>query len=244
MIAEGLLKAVCVVECSSSVYRKTIPLSLDGQDIELPLKDFLDRVVISAIIYANNNILNFHDDDFVEDYLPYSFEIDKYDILASDDGISFTVDMDEQLDDKISSIFIVVKSEDNDEIMTVKLTKRKIEIDLPEQQYGVYYAMKSTPEFENLFFSIIAIPALGYALGEIKNGSLEDAQFKYNWFKSIEKTYEAIKPDKLDQNHLSEISPLELAQEIMNFGTSKALTDIYDLFTHMTNHTVGDMEND
>ena len=75
MIAEGLLKVVCVVECSSSVYRKTIPLSLDGQDIELPLKDFLDRVVISAIIYANNNILNFHDDDFVEDYLPYSFEI-------------------------------------------------------------------------------------------------------------------------------------------------------------------------
>ena len=245
MISEGKLSPVCIVECSSSVYRKKIMLSSEGKDIELPLKDFLDRVVISSIVYANENISYFHDDDFIDEYLPYTFEIEKNDILASDDGISFNVNSDEKSDDKVSSIFVIVKSEENDEVMTVELSKRKIEIHLPDNQYNTYYSMKSLPDFQNLFFAMIAIPSLAEALSKLKEDDIENARYKYDWFKSIEQSYKNIKEEDLEQEQLTAIEPLKFAQEVLNFGTISALADINELFNRKKpDINVGDVDND
>ena len=226
------LKAVVIVECSSTVYRNQFEISTYPTDIKIPIKNLNDKVEISCFVYATEDIENYSSQDMQDVYQGYSFHIEKYSLFAVDDGVTVKVEYDDKEDSKVSSIFSIIKSFDpNLNNMKVELNERKIKITLPEKSFGYYDALKDKEPFHNIFFSILVIPALTFAFSEIQKFpneiEIDDIVDKYSWFKSIVSRYKKIHNSELDYETFKQLSPLELAQDLMNNCTANSFDDFY-----------------
>ena len=157
-------KIVCVIECPSTMYRMSHVLPLCPINMQIPLTDLNNKVNISAFVVAKEDIENYRSDDFSDIYEDISFSIEKHDILAADDGYVNNVDFNDLDDNKQASIFIIIKDNSiTNGTMQVEYDSEKITISLPEEQWNIYDKTKRIPKYESLYFSIIAVPALGYA---------------------------------------------------------------------------------
>ena len=81
LVEQGKIKALLIVECSASIFRGKYEIRLEPHDLKIPLKLLKGKTDISAYVYANEEILNYHNDNFLEDYQGYIFNIEKYSIL-------------------------------------------------------------------------------------------------------------------------------------------------------------------
>ena len=161
LLKNGQVSAAVVVECSRTIYRKSFNIGLDPIDVKIPINNLRGPIEVSCFMYAKNNIDNFYSNSFNKIYDDFSFKIDKFDIVAADDGYNSKVDYDEEQDNKISSIFVVIPSADEEaDTMDIDLKRKSIKITLPGREYGFYTNMKNDSKYQNLFFAILAIPAL------------------------------------------------------------------------------------
>jgi hypothetical protein len=231
LIESGKVEVFCIVECSSTIFRKAYVLTKNPSKIEIPINNLQNRVVVSTYAYAKENLSNFHDNDFLEDYSEYKFNIEKYDILAVDDGFTTKINYDTDKDDKVSSIFQIIKESDNKtEKMRLELEdERKIKIYLPEKEFDLYDKMKMGKYTKSIFFSIFIIPALSQALLKLQQDDIEDIRLKYNWFSSIEKKYQELYGMEMDNDALANLVPIDFAQEVMNFPVTKSIEDMFYL---------------
>lgn len=232
------LKAVVIVECSSTIYRNQFEISTNPIDIEIPIKDLNDKVEISCFVYAIEDIENYSSHDMQEAYQGYTFNIEKYSVFAVDDGITMKIEYDDKEDNKVSSIFSVIKSFDqNLNNMKIELNDRKIKITLPEKSFEYYDALKDKEPFQSIFFSILVIPALTSAFSEIQKfpneTEIDDIIDKYGWFKSIVASYKKIHGIDLDFETFKQLPPLELSQDLMNNCTANSFDDFYKAVTNI-----------
>ena len=110
LVKNGACKIVCIVECPTTLYRKSFELSLEPKDLKIPLSDLNGKTTVSAFVVAVKDIDDYACDDFLDDYDGYKFNIEKNDILAVDDGFTNRIDFNTDEDDnKKSSIFLVIK---------------------------------------------------------------------------------------------------------------------------------------
>ncbi len=156
-----------IVECSASSYRKLFIVSDVPQDIKIVIGDLSGSVSMSAYLYAATSIPNYCNSEFLEDYSGYVFNIEKYDIMAIDDGYKFNIDTNPEADNRVPSIFTIVKQNDASKQMIYQSTQNKINICLSPEFYSDYDNMKSSSEFNNIMFAMLAIPALAGCLFEI-----------------------------------------------------------------------------
>ena len=229
LLKEGKLAACAVIECSATIYRKIYKVGLEPEDIKIKFSDLNDKVVISSFIYATQDIESYKDDDFLEDYEDYRFNIEKYDIIAIDNGTTIKIDYDESADKKVSSIFLIIKDSETDKkTMQVELADKKIIAYLPEKQFDFYDNMKNNDNYQNIFFAILAIPMLTTAIQQLQNQQFEfdDIEMNYSWFKSIKNGYKKIYECELTEERFREIDAIEFAQEILNNGTINAIEDL------------------
>ena len=228
LIKEGKAKACVIVECSKSVFRKTYNIGLEPEDIKILISDLSDRVVISSFIYATQDIENYRNNDFLEDYEDYNFYIEKYDIIAIDNGSTIVIDYDETSDKKVSSIFLIIKDTETDKKnMRVEIGDKIIAY-LPEKQFNMYDNMKKNNNYQNIFFSMLAIPILIEALEKIKNEQydFDEIELNYRWFRSVKNGFKKKYGYELTEDKFYEIDSAELAQELLNNGTVNAIEDL------------------
>lgn len=228
LIKEGKAKACVIVECSKSVFRKTYNIGLEPEDIKILISDLSDRVVISSFIYATQDIENYRNNDFLEDYEDYNFYIEKYDIIAIDNGSTLVIDYDETTDKKVSSIFLIIKDTETDKKnMRVEIGDKIIAY-LPEKQFNMYDNMKKNNNYQNIFFSMLAIPILIEALEKIKNEQydFDEIELNYRWFRSVKNGFQKKYGYELTEDKFYEIDSAELAQELLNNGTVNAIEDL------------------
>lgn len=232
LINDGKAKAVLIVECSSTIFRKKYSISQTPIDIKIPLSNLRGKVEISSFIYATEEIKYYHDKDFLDDYEEYSFNIEKYDILAIDDGFTTKIDYDKSKDKKLSSIFLVV-SDSNQALQTMRVRNadKQIIIYLPEKQFGIYDQIKINSSFQNIFFAIITIPALSNCLIELqkKDLDIEEIRMEHSWFSSIINGYKRIYGNELTEDRFKELNAFEFAQEVMNNATINSIGDVFDI---------------
>ena len=231
LIKYSKAKACLIIECPDTIYRENYSIGLEPVDIKLNKNNVVGTVFISGFIYANDNITEYSDIDFVEEYRDYSFEIDKFNVLAIDNGETLKIELNENIDKKISSILRVIENENSKETMEIAFDKNYILIYIPKKEYDIYYGLKNNDNFNNIFFSILAIPALTQALLEIRNRinngeSIDEIEFEFNWFISIEKAFFKNNNVKLDENIILTEDVNKIAQSLLNFGTIKAIDDI------------------
>lgn len=228
---ENKLKCALVIEASSAMYRKVFEITNLESNIEIPIKDLSGEVVISAYMYATDVIKDYVNPDFIVEYEGYKFDFDKYEILAIDDGYKFKIDADDIEGDTATSIFSIIKKEDNEDIMTYDYTGKKVKIYLSQEYYNIYSNYKDLSQTQNIFFAMIVVPILTYSLMEILKDveystEVEDIEDDYNWFKSIRIAYVKIynKPFLLDD--FMDINMNEFVQEMFNNTVCGALKDL------------------
>lgn len=233
------VEAVIIVECSSTIFRKTYAVSCEARDIEIPLSNLRDKVVISSFVYAKEDIYSYSSDDFLEDYDGYKFNIEKYDILAIDDGKTTKIQYDEQADKKVSSIFSIIKDMERKN-MKITLNSNKIIIYLPEKQFDFYDNLKLNDNFQNIFFAMLAIPALAEALNEVlkkiqcEQLEYDEIDMNYSWFNSIKLAYQKKYGFALNKEDFLDMSMIELAQDLLNNGTINGIEDLFNIVLRKT----------
>jgi len=222
---EGKIKIFVIVECSKTVYRKAFEITEIGSDIVLSKVDFTERVDISLFAFATDQ-LNFHSNEFAEDFCGIDFEIDKYDIVAANDGFNIRFIHDESEDNLAQSIFSIVNSDkltDGVFIVDSDITaSKKILISLSENDYKNYKIIYSQPPYKEVFFNMLLVPALIESLFLCKNyldanssRDLDDVGDNYNWFRSIIYSYKRLKGVDLTIEEFRKVSAVVLAQELL-----------------------------
>lgn len=224
----GKVKAAFVVECSASTYRKSFPLTLEPQDLTIEARDLNGMVTVSAYLYANCDLEQYSNNEFNEIYQGYKFDLDKFDILAVDDGGRFRVNIDPSEDDKVSSIFTVVKVENNDKIISFDIRQNQIVIQLPKPYYEQYDKIKRRSEYNNIAFAMLAIPALSSCLAELQQynyNSLEELIESYTWMESIQRAYKQVTGIDFDLDIFNNEQAFKLAQILLNQSSCKGIED-------------------
>lgn len=232
LINDGKAKIVCIVECPETMFRKMYQISINPMNISILLADLNGKVNVSAFVVAEEDIHNYKDYNFIDDYGDYSFEIEKHDILAADDGYLNVIDFQDKDDTKHSSIFVVIKDKNiKDGTMSVDYDSNKITISLPEEQWNMYDKSKRVPQFESMYFSIIAVPALLYALSDLKKGdpSIDMLSMDYKWFRSFSVAYKNVHGSELDDDAFQHMNTDVEAQRVLNAPVTKAINQIFNL---------------
>lgn len=228
LILTNKASARMVVECSRTLYRSVFDVGLDDKNIKIPIGYLRGPVEISCFIIANENINEYYSESFNSIYGNYKFNIDKYDILAIDDGYNTKVDFDESKDNKVASIFLVVSNADETATtMDIEIKSKNIKISLPAKQYGYYTNMKNDSNYQNIFFSILAIPALSYALTKIQEEDFETARLKYDWLESVVNAYKNIYNKDLEEEWGK--LDCDVSQRLLNDAVTKSIDDFYFL---------------
>ena len=241
LISQKKVRAMVMIECSSTLYKYSEEISTVPKDIVIPISNLSGRVEISSMTYAIDNIKDYSSDDFIDDYSGYSFNIDKYCPIAIDDGIVTKVEYDDLDDKKVSSIFSVIKSFDSEKkIMTIKNEDRKIKIEIPEQEYEKFDTLNGQDTFQHIFFSVIIIPALSMCLKDIQeelkyqNKGIEDIIDEHTWFISVQNAYKRVKNEELSREVFLSQDVLELSQSIIDDCIVNSIDDFYDIITRMS----------
>jgi len=230
LISENKVSVVCLIECPETMFRKTYVLETISKNIVIPLTDINGKLTISAFAVAMEDICDYFSDDFLEDYDGISFYIEKNDILAVDDGVMDKLQFEGYEDEKKSSIFLVIKDRNiEDGIMRMEYNSEKIVISLPENQWNRYDKTKSISGFRNLYFSIIAIPALSHAIADLKNTEegVDLLCMEYSWFNSFVAKYQEINKEELTDEIFATLDPYSEAQKILNESVTKSIDDIF-----------------
>lgn len=236
----GKAKACLVIDCSSTVYKEIFEIGLEAKNIEIKKANLNGTFEVSAFVYSAENIDGFVSEDLLDEYYGFKFNIEENCIIAIDDGYKQKVEYEDFEDKKVSSIFSIVKNMDEEEkVMKVVLDEKKIKITIPENEFNNYDTIKGNDNFNNIFFSIIVIPALTYALNEIKNDmeknekDIEDIVYEYSWFESIRKSYQKNSEKELSREVFIQSNPFELSQELVNNCSTLAISDFFDLVARM-----------
>lgn len=232
LLAEGRIAGKLIVECSSTTYRSNFDISTIPYTLTIPAMKFNGVAFFSAYLYATEDISGFCSNEFQEDYEGYKFYIDKFDILAADDGfkVNFEIDTSE---DSGPSIFQIVKKINEDNLMTCENGDKYITIQLPESKYKSYETMiKPNSTYNNISFAMIAIPALVYCIDDImctQYDSMEEIIAEHHWFEAVCNAYKRETKKDLIFEQLDSYSSLELAQIVLNNAICNGIADFDSL---------------
>ncbi len=225
------IKCGLIIESSASSYRIMHDLYPEPQTFELNYHNLKGTVNVSAYMYAAEDIEGYLNPNFRVNYKPYKFDIEKYDILAIDDGFRFQVNVDPSIDNKVALIFTIVPKVTERNQMEYDIETNNIVISLPEEYYTRYDNIKDKTNFNNMMFAMIAIPALAGALSKVKDSLSQGAEFEdvtdqYRWFRSVCSSYNRVQERKLTADEFSDLDPVVLAQIVLNDATCNGIEEI------------------
>ena len=248
LVSSGLAAGAVIVECSASVFRKRYEISRDPTTITIPLTDLNGSVSVSCYLFATDEIMGFGGDGFLDDYSGTYFDIEKHDILAIDDGVSFKVEIDSTDDDRVASIFTVVRLErDDSNTISYESGEIGITIQLPRKYYDCYDNIKMHSDYNNISFAMIAVPVLTGCLFEIQNENhedLDDIADGRRWFNSVRNSYARVTGNELDIEAFKMLNPYNLAQMVLNDASCRGLGNFNELLLGGGLNESGDVEGD
>ena len=245
---KGLVNAVCEIECSKTVYKEVFEITTQPITKCIQTEKLSGDVTISAYLYATKDILDYYSEDFHSDYEGYSFNIKENNVLAADTGGRFKVNFFEGKDNKLSSIFSIIKKIDTDNIVRYESGERKIIIHANPDTYDAYAVLKSDKRHNNFVFSTLVIPTLAFCLKDIKDRleddkDLEELCSEKLWVKSILNRYKLLFEKELDKDEFLSINSYELAQMVMGEAVSKSVIE-YSKMMYDIEETQEDYEYD
>ncbi len=222
LIHNGAAEYVIHIECSYTSYRTVI--KTDEADIikNIPEHKLNGKVTVCAFIVAKNEIENYHNSLFNEDYGTMTFILHRGNVIAIGGQMDFRVTKEVEELSKIPSIFTICRcAEDVDESMKIDIDGEKIAITLCNKSFGNYKMLIGMPSMLPVLHSMLIVPTLIYTFETLKREGTDEYE-DLRWFKSIERT---LRKNNLILNRelLENMPSYELAQKSLDFPVDRAL---------------------
>ena len=228
LIKENKAEYVVHIEATSTYFRELISTREAEINYDLKDNDILGRLQMSFFILAKEDILDYKNSNFNEDYSGESFNLKKGNIIAIADSYRFDIEKNDDNLEKVSSIFSICQKETVEQTgMTVDMNNEKIRIALNKTDYINYHQLSQNSNNINIINSIIIFPALIFIFEQLKKDFDENDFADYKWFRALEKIFEKNKQNlnkELLENQLS----IDLAQRILNYPIERAFNSLKD----------------
>lgn len=223
LIKENKAEYVIHIEAPSTYFRELISTRETEINYDLKDNDILGRLQISFFILAKEDILDYKNSNFNEDYSGESFNLKKGSIIAIADSYRFDIEKNDDNLEKVSSIFSICQKETVEQTgMTVDMNSDKIRIALNKPDYINYHQLSQNSNNINIINSVIIFPALIFIFEQLKK-DFDD----YKWFRALGKIFEKNNLSlnkELLENQLS----IDLAQRILNYPVERAFNSLKD----------------
>lgn len=235
LIKENKAEYVVHIEGSSTYFREIISTKETEISCVLKDRDILGRLQVNFFILAKQDIKDYRNDNFNEDYSSETFNLKKGNIIAIADGYRFDIEKNDDELGKISSIFSICKKETVEQTgMTIDMGYEKIRIGLNITDYVNYSQLSQNPNKVESVNSIIIFPALIYIFEQLKKDFNETDYTEYKWFRALENIFKKNGED-LNKGLLENEISIDLAQRVLNYPIERA-------FNSLINEDEGDDE--
>lgn len=219
MINNGQLDIAYHIECGKTLYRNLFIENKLSSSVYINKNDLNGNVDICCFIVAKKNINKYRNPNFNDDYSNNSFDILKGNIMGFYNIPRISIIKDPEELAKMSSIFSIVKKEDNKEkIMNINIDDDKIKIELGTKEFESYN--KNAINYQDYCHSMLIMPALIYALDMILIDG--DQYSDYRWYKALETTLSKANI-VLNAETINNQGSYVLAQKLLNSPISRAL---------------------
>lgn len=185
LINEEKAELIYHIECSQMFYRTIVRTSDIESVFRVEGKKLQGKVNVCSFIIAKEDIENYYNEDFHEDYGQIEFTILKGNFLAIGSQHNFTITKDTEDLFKVSSIFSIIR-ENTDENIGVKINPDgdKIKIILNNEDFSNYRILANRPDIQPSLHGMLIYPALVQILERIKFSDIEEIEDK-RWYKAI-----------------------------------------------------------
>lgn len=221
MLKNSKVELVFHIECAKTLFRKIYKTNLLKTTINIPECYLNGNIEVCCLILAKEEIFNYSNPNFSEDYESTSFNISKGNILAFYNLPRIEITKDTEELSKVSSIFSILRKDCKDhEGIEVDLNEDKIKIWLSTEEFNKYRECAVSPIFQPILHATLILPALIYALDMISiQGENEFNELR--WFKAIDKILQKsnliLNKDTIDNK-----TSYTLAQKLLNLPINRA----------------------
>ncbi len=235
LIKENKAEYVVHIEGTSTYFREIISTKETEINYVLKDRDILGRLQVNFFILAKQDIKDYRNDNFNEDYSSETFNLKKGNIIAIADGYRFDIEKNDDELGKISSIFSICKKETVEQTgMTIDMGYEKIRIGLNIIDYVNYSQLSQNPNKVDSANSVIIFPALIYIFEQLKKDFNETDYTEYKWFRALENIFKK-NGEELNKGLLENEISIDLAQRVLNYPIERA-------FNSLINEDEGDDE--
>ena len=226
LIKENKAEYVVHIEGSSTYFREIISTKETEINYVLKDRDILGRLQVNFFILARQDIKNYKNDNFNDDYSSETFNLKKGNIIAIADGYRFDIEKNDDELGKISSIFSICKKETVEQTgMTIDMGYEKIRIGLNITDYVNYSQLSQNPNKVESVNSVIIFPALIYIFEQLKKDFNETDYTEYKWFRALENIFKKNGED-LNKGLLENEISIDLAQRVLNYPIERAFNSL------------------
>jgi len=227
LVSNDKANIVYHLECAQTGFRTVVKTKkLEDQKL-FPDKNISGKLKICPFIVAAEDINNYVNSMFNDDYRGFKFQIEAGCVMAVGQQVNFDIEKDRNEFANAKSIFVITKDADPNALdMSVEIERSKITIKLPETDYYRYQSMSQSNAVQDTLNSMIIIPSLVYVLNEISRRLPEDREIDfgdYNWYKSIRKVLKNKFNKDLDIEAMEAYETILYAQKLIMSPLSGAL---------------------
>ncbi len=212
-IEEGKAEFTCEVTCARTYLRRCYHCQqashMASFNIELGRKEVIGDIWFNCYVTVKENILDYHNSQFNEDYEDALFDMEPGDILAIFPSMKYSAGLKYEILYSAGS-FMVVQEDKNGSSVWFDASGDKILVFLPSAMFEQFQAFAGNRDFDELFHASIVFNALYKCLSEYD----PKVQSSCQWVKVIDyriKTEDALSDFNIEDKARS----YELAQALL-----------------------------
>lgn len=164
-IEDGKAEYTCEVTCARTYLRKCYHSQFPAFNIELGRKEVFGEIHFCCYVTVKEDILDYHNSQFNEDYEDALFDLERGDMLVIFPDMKYTANLKYE---KLYSAgsFMVVQEDKNASSVWFDATGDKILVYLPTTMFEQFKSFSGNQDFNELFHASIVFNALFKCLSD------------------------------------------------------------------------------
>lgn len=225
LIREGCASYTYHFECAQTGFRKVFLTDKETNTFDIPRELVSGKLEICSFVVATRDIIRYTNLSFNDDYLGTTFDIEAGCIIAVGEQFNLYVSKENEDVAYTQSVFSIIRNLNREEKrMIVETNDQKIIIYLPIDDYYIYKQLKRSQMTHDALNSLTIIPALIYALDELKHLDIEErmALSGLAWYRAVRKSLLNNFGCDVESDDFISQNTMELAQKLINDPITKA----------------------
>ncbi|RRC92653.1 hypothetical protein EII25_03000 [Erysipelotrichaceae bacterium OH741_COT-311] len=212
------------IECTQTCFRKVVLTNEIEKEFVLRDEEVNGLIQVCTFLIANRKLEKYSNSLFSQDFKGFRFDIDRGCILAVGSQINLRVNkVRDDLANTASIFSIIPNMEDTETNIKINTSGNKIVIAVPRETFSIYANMSSSFDIQPIMHSMLIIPALVYALTEIKDSRTHLYNYEdFRWYRSLRKAAEKMNV-LFDEETLENLEPFDFAQKLLDSPIPKAV---------------------